>query len=61
MRDKPDAVRLNRFQREIDFRSVQFPWLLGFDLPVLRDVSFTVKPAKWVAISSAKGSAGRKR
>ena len=56
MRDKPDAVRLDRFQREIDFRGVQFTYGAGFDLPVLRDVSFTVKAGEMVAIVGQSGA-----
>ncbi len=56
MRDKPGAVRLERFSREIEFRNVSFSYGAGFDLPVLEDVSFKVQAGEMVAIVGQSGA-----
>jgi subfamily B ATP-binding cassette protein MsbA len=56
MRDKPGAVKLERFSREIEFRHVSFSYGAGFDLPVLEDVSFKVRAGEMVAIVGQSGA-----
>jgi subfamily B ATP-binding cassette protein MsbA len=56
MRDKPLAAPLNRFERAIEFRNVSFSYGAGFDLPVLEDVSFTVRAGEMVAIVGQSGA-----
>ncbi len=56
MRDKPGAVKLERFSREIEFRHVSFSYGAGFDLPVLEDVSFKVRAGGMVAIVGQSGA-----
>jgi ATP-binding cassette, subfamily B, bacterial MsbA len=56
MRDRPEAVRLENFGSEIEFRRVSFSYGAGFDLPVLEDVSFTVRAGEMVAIVGHSGA-----
>ncbi|MGH9938470.1 MAG: ABC transporter ATP-binding protein [Blastocatellia bacterium] len=56
MRDKPGAVRLECFSRQIEFRDVSFSYGSGFDLPVLEDVSFKVRAGEMVAIVGHSGA-----
>ncbi len=56
MRDKPNAVELGRFSREIEFRNVSFSYGAGFDLPVLNDVSFKVQAGEMIAIVGQSGA-----
>jgi subfamily B ATP-binding cassette protein MsbA len=56
MRDKPGAIRLERFSRQIEFRDVSFSYGAGFDLPVVEDVSFTVRAGEMVAIVGQSGA-----
>jgi ATP-binding cassette, subfamily B, bacterial MsbA len=56
MRDRPDAARLEKFEREIEFRHVSFSYGAGFDLPVLEDVSFRVRAGEMVAIVGHSGA-----
>lgn len=56
MRDKPDAVKLDRFLKEIEFRDVSFSYGAGFDLPVLNNVSFKVRAGEMVAIVGQSGA-----
>jgi len=56
MRDRPAAVALDRFGRSIEFRDVSFSYGAGFDLPVLEDVSFTVRAGEMVAIVGQSGA-----
>ena len=56
MRDSPDAVELESFAREIEFRNVSFSYGAGFDLPVLRDVSFSVRAGEMIAIVGQSGA-----
>jgi subfamily B ATP-binding cassette protein MsbA len=56
MRDKPGAMDLERFSRQIEFRDVGFRYGAGFDLPVLKDVSFKVRAGEMVAIVGQSGA-----
>jgi subfamily B ATP-binding cassette protein MsbA len=56
MRDRPDARSLERFSSGIEFRRVSFSYGQGFDLPVLRDISFEVRAGEMVAIVGQSGS-----
>ena len=56
MRDRPGAVRLARFRREISFQDVSFKYGAGFDLPVLTDISLTVRAGEMVAIVGQSGA-----
>lgn len=56
MPDKPDAVPLDKFTRAVEFRNVSFSYGAGFDLPVLKDVSFTVGAGEMVAIVGHSGA-----
>lgn len=56
MRDRPGARALERFGSGIEFRNVSFSYGQGFDLPVLRDISFEVRAGEMVAIVGQSGS-----
>jgi subfamily B ATP-binding cassette protein MsbA len=56
MRDRPGAIRLQRFSQEIEFRDVSFTYGAGFDLPVLNDVSFRVRAGEMIAIVGQSGA-----
>jgi subfamily B ATP-binding cassette protein MsbA len=56
MRDKPGAIRLERFSRQIEFRDVSFRYGEGFDLPALEYVSFKVRAGETVAIVGQSGA-----
>jgi subfamily B ATP-binding cassette protein MsbA len=56
MRDKPGAIRLDRFSRRIEFRDVSFSYGSGFDLPALENVSFEVRAGEMVAIVGQSGA-----
>src|SRR5215813_436956 len=56
MRDKPGAVALERFSRQIEFRDVSFSYGSGFDLPVLENVSFKVRAGEMIAIVGQSGA-----
>jgi ATP-binding cassette, subfamily B, bacterial MsbA len=56
MRDKPGAVELERFSRQIEFRDVSFNYGEGFDLPALEDVSFKVRAGETVAVVGLSGA-----
>ncbi len=55
VKDKPDAILLPTIKGEVEFRNVTFKYLNTGE-PVLRDVSFTVKPGQTVALLGATGS-----
>jgi subfamily B ATP-binding cassette protein MsbA len=56
MRDKPGAVKLERFAREIEFRDVSFSYGAGFNLPVLENISFKVRAGEMIAIVGQSGA-----
>jgi len=56
MRDKPGAIGLERFSRQIEFRDVSFRYGEGFDLPALEDVSFKVRAGETVAVVGQSGA-----
>jgi len=56
MRDRPGAVELERFSRQIEFRDVSFHYGEGFDLPALEDVSFKVRAGETVAVVGLSGA-----
>ena len=56
MRDKPGALELARFSRQIEFRDVSFHYGEGFDLPALEDVSFKVRAGETVAVVVLSGA-----
>lgn len=56
MRDQPDAIELKHFTREIELRDVSFSYGAGFDLPVIEDVSFSVRAGEMVAIVGHSGA-----
>jgi subfamily B ATP-binding cassette protein MsbA len=56
MRDKPGAIKLKRFSRQIEFRDVGFHYGEGFDLPALKRVSFKVRAGETVAIVGQSGA-----
>jgi subfamily B ATP-binding cassette protein MsbA len=56
MRDKPDALELKEFTREIEFRRVSFSYGAGFDIPVLEDISLTVQAGEMLAVVGHSGA-----
>lgn len=56
MRDKPNAVKLDRFSNKIEFCDVSFSYGAGFDLPVLKNVSFKVRAGEMIAIVGQSGA-----
>lgn len=54
VKDKPGAVELKDIQPSIDFRNVTFGYYK--DQPILKDVSFSVKPGETVALVGPTGS-----
>jgi subfamily B ATP-binding cassette protein MsbA len=56
MRDKPGAIKLERFSRQIEFRDVGFRYGQGFDLPTLKNVSFKVRAGETVAVVGQSGA-----
>jgi subfamily B ATP-binding cassette protein MsbA len=53
VRDKPGAVTLNNFQKEISVRNVSFAY--NADTPVLRDISFDLSKGKTIALVGSSG------
>ena len=50
--DKPDAIDLREFTRDIEFRNVDF----GYShVPVLKEISFTIPKGKTIALVGASG------
>jgi ATP-binding cassette, subfamily B, bacterial MsbA len=56
MRDKPAARELSRFTQALEFRQVSFSYGAGFNLPVLKDVSFTLRAGEMLAIVGPSGA-----
>src|SRR5262249_11373490 len=56
MRDKPGAIKIDRFSRQIEFRDVSFSYGSGFDLPALENVSFKVRAGEMVAVVGQSGA-----
>ena len=56
MRDKPDAIGLQKFAHSIEFRAVSFSYGAGFDIPVVEDVSFVVRSGEMIAIVGQSGA-----
>jgi len=56
MRDKPGAIKIDRFSRQIEFRDVSFSYGFGFDLPALENVSFKVRAGEMVAVVGQSGA-----
>jgi len=52
VKDKDDAAELNEFRHEIEFRNVDFSYS---DMPVLKNVSFTIVKGKTVALVGVSG------
>jgi len=52
VKDKEDAAELNEFKYEIEFRNVDFSYN---DMPVLKNVSFTISKGKTVALVGVSG------
>lgn len=52
IKDKDDAAELNEFRHEIEFRNVDFSYS---DMPVLKNVSFTIAKGKTVALVGVSG------
>jgi len=52
VKDKDDAAELNEFRHEIEFRNVDFSYS---DMPVLKNVSFTIAKGKTVALVGVSG------
>ncbi len=53
LQDKPNAINLTSFKREIAVRNVSFAYV--DDQPVLRDVSFTLQKGKTIALVGSSG------
>ncbi|UBM57875.1 ABC transporter ATP-binding protein/permease [Marinilongibacter aquaticus] len=51
--DKPDAVEISSFEKEIEFKHVGFSYMS--DMPVLRDINFELKKGKSVALVGPSG------
>ena len=56
MPDRPGAITLTNFTREIEFREVSFGYGAGFDVAVIRNLSFRVRAGEMVAIVGQSGS-----
>ena len=56
MRDKPDAVALQKFEQSLEFQNVSFSYGAGFDIPVVEDVSFKVAAGEMLAIVGQSGA-----
>ncbi len=56
MRDKPEAVALQKFEQSLEFQDVSFSYGAGFDIPVVEDVSFKVAAGEMLAIVGQSGA-----
>ncbi len=56
MEDRPGAIALDRFSREIEFRDVSFSYGGGFEAVVVSGISFRVRAGEMVAIVGQSGS-----
>ncbi len=56
MRDKPEAVALQKFEQSIEFQDVSFSYGAGFNIPVVEDVSFKVRAGEMLAIVGQSGA-----
>lgn len=54
--NRPDALRDFRSQGQVSFEHVTFSYNSNGGAPVLKDVSFTVRPGEFVALVGATGS-----
>ncbi len=54
IQEKPDAVRLEKFEKEIEFRDVSFSY--ESDIDVLKQINLTVKRGRTIAIVGPSGA-----
>ena len=60
VKERPEARPLAAVRAAIEFRHVGFAYEDGPNKPILRDVSFTARPARW-SRSSASAAPARRR
>jgi subfamily B ATP-binding cassette protein MsbA len=56
MPDRPGAIALESFEKEIEFRHVSFGYGAGFEEAVIADISFRVRAGEMVAIVGQSGA-----